>query len=75
MQHDLQCGFTTTVGTNDRNSTIQANIDIDIAQNLLARCVTKAGFVELQQWRGNLFLIGEPVGDGLVNMRKGTRWQ
>jgi hypothetical protein len=43
------------------DSAVQTDINIDGMQDLLAGCVCKADFVQLQQRRRNLFWVGESV--------------
>ena len=62
--------FSCSVGTNNGDTTIETDIDIDRVKNLFALGIGKADFVQLQKRRRNLFGIREPVrwNEGLALM-------
>lgn len=54
-----ECRFTSSVRTDDGDTRVELNIDIDIFENDLGGCVSESRFVQLKQRRRDLFWLGE----------------
>lgn len=63
-----KCRFTCSVRTNDGDTTVQSDVDVDAVKNFFAIGVSKADLVELQErWR-DLFWIRELEGLRVVHL-------
>ena len=72
---DVQSRFSCTVGANDGDSGIEANIDIDALQQDLVRGISKRDLVQLENRRRDLLGIWKLERLGILFFWRGQLWE
>lgn len=68
-------GFTRSVRADDGDTAVELNVDIDVFENSLFGRIAKSDFVELKQWRRNLFRVGELERFVIVRFGRFKLWE